>query len=111
MLARIVQVQDSNKVTTQMEPGLRLEKYEGKPHNVSDEWSYRSVIGSVMFMANQLRPDVSFAVHHLAKFTSYPGPEHHRALVRVVKYLYHTRNKKLTLGSRTRIKQSRQVSS
>ena len=79
-----------------MEPGLKLEKYEGKPYSVSDEWSYRSVIGSVMFMANQLRPDVSFAVHHLAKFTSNPGPEHYRALVRVVKYLYHTRNKKLT---------------
>ena len=105
-----------NKVTTPMEPGLRLEKHEGKPHSVSDEWSYRSVIGSVMFMVNQLRPDVSFAVQ--LRSTA-PGEVYILPRARTPPCTGqgdeipqpHTQQEADTLGSRTQIQQSREVSS
>ena len=34
---------------------------------------YRVLIGSLLWVANDTRPDVSFAVNRLAKFTSNPG--------------------------------------
>jgi hypothetical protein len=34
---------------------------------------YRELIGSLLWVANGTRPDVSFAVNTLAKFTSNPG--------------------------------------
>ena len=37
---------------------------------------YRELIGSLLWVANGTRPDVSFAVNTLAKFTSNPGLVH-----------------------------------
>ena len=43
-------------------------------------------------MANGTRPDISFAVNTLAKFTSNPGLVHWKALLRVLGYLYATKD-------------------
>ena len=53
---------------------------------------YRELIGSLLWVANGTRPDVSFAVNTLAKFTSNPGLVHWKALLRVLGYLYATKD-------------------
>ncbi len=40
-----------------------------------------------MYLANATRPDISFAVSKLSRFTSNPGDDHWRALGRVMRYL------------------------
>jgi hypothetical protein len=52
--------------------------------------SYRELIGLLLWVANGTRPDVSFSVNTLAKFTSNPGLVHWKALLRVLGYLYAT---------------------
>ena len=47
-------------------------------------WRGRTIHGT--------RPDVSFAVNTLAKFTSNPGLVHWKALLRVLRYLYATKD-------------------
>ena len=42
---------------------------------------YRELIGSLLWVVNGTRPDVSFAVNTLAKFTSNPGLVHWKALL------------------------------
>ena len=51
---------------------------------------YRELIGSLLWVANGT--DASFAVNTLAKFTSNPGLVHWKALLRVLGYLYVTKD-------------------
>ena len=50
------------------------------------------VIGSPLWVANGTRPDISYAVGSLAKYTSNPGRVNWEALLRVLGYLSHTLN-------------------
>src|SRR5262249_13680449 len=55
--------------------------------------------GSILFAAITTRPDVAFAASRLARFNSNPGNEHHRAVDRVIQYLYDTKGKALRYDS------------
>jgi hypothetical protein len=48
------------------------------------------MIGSLMYLASVTRPDISFTVSKLSRFTSNPGDDHWRALERVMHYLVGT---------------------
>ena len=53
---------------------------------------YRELIGSLLWISNGTRPDVSYPVNTLTKFTSSPGLIHWRAALRVLGFLNATRN-------------------
>ncbi|KAI0995347.1 hypothetical protein K3495_g12834 [Podosphaera aphanis] len=48
---------------------------------------YNSIIGGLQFLANNTRPDIAFAVNHLARFLTNPSEEHLQAAHRVLRYL------------------------
>ncbi|KAL6544579.1 hypothetical protein OROMI_023441 [Orobanche minor] len=48
---------------------------------------YSQIIGSLNYLANGSRPDISFAVSKLARYTSCPDKTHWEALDRVLRYL------------------------
>jgi hypothetical protein len=58
--------------------------------------AYRSLLGGLLFIANNTRPDVSYSVSYLARFARLPATTHFRALLRVLAYLFATRYKYLT---------------
>jgi hypothetical protein len=64
---------------------------EGQPHEAS--WSYRSVIGKLNFLEKSSRPDLAYAVHNCARFSSDPKVIHGRAVKRIGRYLLGTRDK------------------
>ena len=51
---------------------------------------YRELIDTLLWKANGTRPDISYAVGTLAKFTNNPGEIHWKALLRVLGYLAKT---------------------
>ena len=53
---------------------------------------YRELIGSLLWIANGTRPDVTYSVNTLTKFTSNPGLIHWRAALRVLGFLNTTKN-------------------
>ena len=53
---------------------------------------YRELIGSLLWVTNGARLDISFAVRSLAKYTSNPGRVHWEALLRILGYLSQTLN-------------------
>jgi len=59
---------------------------------------YQRIIGSLMYLAVMTRPDIAFAVSRLSRFLVNPGPEHHKAAIRVIIYLKTYRNLGLQLG-------------
>lgn len=56
---------------------------------------YREAIGSLMYLANATRPDISFAVNYLARRQSKPTEEDWKNVKRVFRYLRGTPNKGL----------------
>jgi hypothetical protein len=56
---------------------------------------YRSIIGSMMYLASGTRPDISFAVNLLARFSGNPSEDHWVALDYLVGYLKGTTGMKL----------------
>ncbi|KAK4384379.1 Retrovirus-related Pol polyprotein from transposon TNT 1-94 [Sesamum angolense] len=48
---------------------------------------YSQIIGSLQYLANDTRPDISFSVSKLARYTSCPDKTHWGALDRVLRYL------------------------
>jgi hypothetical protein len=61
------------------------------------EWDYASVVGMLMYLCSNSRPDIQFAVHQCARFTHCPRKSHEKAIVRICRYLKGTRYRGLCL--------------
>jgi hypothetical protein len=59
----------------------------------ADQFEYRSIVMSVMYLAKKVRPDLLFAASLLATKCQAPTAGYLQAAHRVLKYLYHTREK------------------
>lgn len=67
-----------------------IPKFEGKafPKEIK---LYQEIIGSILYTAIMLRPDVAHAASLLSRFFTNPSPLHRRLTKRVLQYLYGTR--------------------
>uniref|UniRef100_A0A2N9HPB4 Retrovirus-related Pol polyprotein from transposon TNT 1-94-like beta-barrel domain-containing protein n=1 Tax=Fagus sylvatica TaxID=28930 RepID=A0A2N9HPB4_FAGSY len=77
------------EVTTPYDSSVKLIENSGK---VVAQLEYASAIGSLMYAMHGTRPDISFAVCKLSRYTNNPSTEHWKAIGRVLGYL------KLTIG-------------
>ena len=57
----------------------------------SENWSYPSILGGVLYVANLTRPDIAYAAHRLTRYLKNPNHTHCQALKRLVRYLYTTK--------------------
>jgi hypothetical protein len=55
-------------------------------------WNYRSVIGKLMYLANNTRSDIAFATHQCARFSNDPREPHGKAVLHIALYLNGTRD-------------------
>lgn len=66
---------------------------------------YQRALGSLMYLMLATRPDIAYAVSHLAQFCSNPSIMHWKAVKRLMRYLKATKNDVLWLnGTATRPK-------
>ena len=61
-------------------------KLDASMPNFNREW-YQSVIGCLLFIATVTRPDITFAVNYLSRFSCNPGSEHVTQVKTVLRYL------------------------
>ena len=101
-LARAVLV-DSPISTTPLQSRSDIES-ESSPN-----FDYLSAVGSILHVANCVRPDVSFAVGYLARFAANPGPQHVKAAKRVLLYLFNTRTLGITYYRESRQEKNRPI--
>jgi hypothetical protein len=52
--------------------------------------NYYQIIGMLLYIINSTRPDISYAVSRLSRYTSRPDHSHWKALDKVLKYLIGT---------------------
>ena len=91
-LAEAHGLQDCKPISTPMEKDLHLEP--AKECNAA--LPYRSIIGSLLWIARATRPDILYAVIYLARFSSCYDNTHFVAAKRIVRYLMSTLSTKLT---------------
>ena len=48
-------------------------------------FSYRSMVGKLNYLAQTTRPDILYAVHQVAKYSSCPKQEHGEAILYIVR--------------------------
>lgn len=80
---------DTIPKATPMETGLKLTKGSGVP--LPSDNRYRELVGKVLYLANTVRPDLSYIAGVLSRFAAAPTSDHWKAGMRVLKYLAGTR--------------------
>ena len=60
---------------------------------MSDDWSYSSIVGMLLYLSSNTRPDICFAVSQVARFSHSPRQSHASAVKTVVRYLAGTADK------------------
>ncbi|XP_074277335.1 uncharacterized protein LOC141600973 [Silene latifolia] len=65
-------------------------KLQDQYDRIVAQLEYASAIGSLMYAMHCTRPDITFAVGKLSRYTSRPGKEHWKAITRVLGYLKST---------------------
>jgi Reverse transcriptase (RNA-dependent DNA polymerase) len=85
-------MENSKPCLTPTTPGQPLAKDpDGEPMN--ERWSYPSIVGMLLYLSNNSRPDLVFAVSQVARFTHDPKQSHAAAIKRIVRYLVGTADK------------------
>ena len=85
-----------NKLVLVPTPSTDTTNNNSNNNNNSVDMSYREVVGSLLWLSLGTRPDITYAVSQVAKFSSNPGPQHWEAVHRIIRYLHGTRTLGLT---------------
>ena len=94
---------DCRPVGTPMAAGLRLtvDMAPQTPDDIAQMKGlpYGRAVGKLNYLALATRPDISFSVSTLARFSSNPGPAHWQAVKHLLRYIKGTMDYKLTYGA------------
>ena len=71
----------------------------GPPMN--EKWQYSSVVGMLLYLSCNTRPDIAFAVSQVCRFSSSPKQSHAIAVKTIVRYLKRTKDKGMILHPTT----------
>jgi hypothetical protein len=96
-------IQPDSKINTPMQENLKVRLQEEEnltPRQVlyGQNFPYRQLVGTILYLNICTRPAISYAISTLAKFNTKPTFTACKALVRVAKYLYNSRTDRLALG-------------
>lgn len=82
----------SRHVSTPLDPNQAMLPNSDSQADEESQSTFASVMGTLLYVANTFRPDISYAVSVLSQFTSNPSEDHWRHLKRVLRYLNGTLN-------------------
>ena len=64
---------------------------------MTDPWNYRSIIGMLLYLSTNTRPDITFAVSQAARFSHCPKQSHATAVKTILRYLKRTFDRGMTI--------------
>lgn len=91
-LARKYNIIESKLYSTPMEQTLSLQPAQ----SASGDLNYRNLIGALLYISANTRLDVNYSANYLSRFQNCYNESHYRYALRTLKYLYLTRELKLT---------------
>ena len=81
-------------LTKQQQPGEQ-------PLTAEHTKQYKSIVGSLRYLANCTRPDIGYITGQLGRYVSAPTHRHLKAVKRVLRYLQGTRTHGITYGPKS----------
>ena len=60
--------------------------------DMTEEWNYRSIVGMMLYLTSNTRPDIAYSVSQVARFSHFPKQSHSAAVKTIVRYLARTRD-------------------
>jgi hypothetical protein len=72
--------------------------------HMDEKWNYSSVVGMLLYLSTNTRPDISFSVSQVARFSAAPKKSHATAIKTIARYLHSTRDKGMVLKPRGDLK-------
>ena len=60
---------------------------------MKERWSYSSIVGMLLYLSTNTRPDIAFAVSQVARFSMSPRQSHATAIKTIARYLKCTAEK------------------
>lgn len=84
-------LQDSNPDSVPANATPLSKDLTGLPY--TDSWNYASIVGMLLYLSTNSRPDIAYAVNQVARFTHSPKESHARGVKKIVRYLKGTRDK------------------
>ena len=97
---------DAKPVSTPMDVNVRLTSAQSP--STTEEFAkmrnipYHEAVGSLMYASLGTRPDITFAVQTISRFSLKPGAAHWEAVRRIFRYLKGTRDLWLSYGKKVR---------
>ena len=90
--------------TTPADPSVHLTaskapKNEGEK-NTTSPYPYREAVGALLYLALMTRPDISYAVGQVSKFSQNPNNSHWKAVTQIFAYLNGTKDLGIWLGGK-----------
>ncbi|KRZ49324.1 Retrovirus-related Pol polyprotein from transposon TNT 1-94 [Trichinella nativa] len=96
-------MESCKSVATPGDPSIKLSKdmapSSDDERNQMQLIPYRAAVGSLIFLMNCTRPDISFEVSKVAQFAENPGLSHWKAVKRIFRYIKGTEDLKLVYCS------------
>lgn len=91
LLSKKYNLENSKLYNTPMEVNLKIEGSDTCERNIK----YRNLIGALLYISAATRPDISFSVNYLSRFQNCYNETHYKYALRILKYLYLTKDLKL----------------
>ena len=94
LIKKIIQATGMNQCNPNKTPALKTplgKDKDGEP--MQDSFNYRSIVGMMLYLSGNTRPDITYAVSQVARFTHDPKKTHATALKMIVRYLSGTIDK------------------
>ena len=86
---------DCNGVDTPLTNTPSENDFDGDPF--TETWQYNSIIGMLMYLTANTRPDIAYAIHQAARLSHAPRHSHAIAVRRFLRYLQKTKTMGLLL--------------
>ena len=84
---RQFQFSSCHPCSTPLSPGTKLRKESRALLSQHDSALYRSIVGSIMYLMLDTRPDLPYAVGAVSQFSSAPSVDHLAALHHILRYI------------------------
>ena len=78
-------MQNCKPISTPVETGLKLSMYDAG--DSFDVHTYAAVVGCLIYLAGNTRPDIQYGVSQTNRFMHSPGTKHWQAVKRILRYL------------------------
>jgi transposase InsO family protein len=92
-------MENCNPVSTPVDANVRLRKADDEyVPSKEDVVAFQSMLGSIMYIMCQSRPDIAFGVSKLSQYAARPDNSHWTALKRILRYLSGTKEYGIVYG-------------